>query len=90
MARIILNTGTLVGRKLISLNQQLIDADAECRRLLAIVNQITNAGTQKANLETSPESLTPVGSGTAIYNGIVSIQTSLTSLADLISAIDQG
>jgi hypothetical protein len=90
MARIILNSPVLVQRSLLSLTNQLIKAQQDAVRLRAIVDQITNNGAQKALLESNVESLLPVNTGTAIYDGIVSINTSLASLSTLVSAIDQS
>lgn len=92
MARIILSgsTATPVSRNLLILASSIIAAKQSTDRLLAVINQITNTGAQKANLETSAESLVPVGNGAAIYDGVVSIQTALSTLSTLVSAIDQG
>ena len=85
MARIIVPTNTLVGRKLLSIAQQIEGVTNDTTRLLAIVNAIGSA-----NLETSTEALMPTGSGTTIYNGLGQINTALQGLASLVSVIDQG
>ena len=84
MARIIVPTSTLVGRKLISIVQQIEDVSADVTRLKAIVDAIGSG-----NLESSTESLMPTGQGTTIYNGIVQIKTALDGLASLVAVIDQ-
>lgn len=85
MSRIIVPTGTLVGQKLMILNAQIVAASQAATRLKAIVDQIGSA-----NLESSPESLMPTGSGATIYAGIGQIKTALDGLASLVSVIDQG
>jgi len=90
MSRIILPANTLVGRKLLNINVQIIDAANAVSRLKAIADQITNNGVSPALLESSPESSVPAGQGNAIYSGIGQIKTALDGLAALVSAIDQG
>jgi len=90
MSRIVVPQNTLVGRKLLGLNNEIIQASNDASRLKAIADQITNAGASPALLESSLESSMPAGSGTAIYNGIVQINTALAGLASIVSAIDQG
>ena len=90
MARIILPAGTLVGRKLLNLNAQIIQASQDASRLKSIVDQITATGANCTALEGAGEACFPSGSGTTIYAGIVQIKTSLDGLASLVSVIDQG
>ena len=90
MARIIVPASTLIGRQLLNLNAQIINASNSANRLFAIASQIANNGAAKQNLESSAESLMPVGTGAAVYDGIASIKASLDSLAALVSSIDQG
>ena len=86
MARIIIPTTTLVGRKLLLLTQQIIDAQQDATRLQAIVTQIGDG----AALEASVEARMPVGSGNSVITGIDQIVTALAGLSTLVSAIDQG
>ena len=91
MARIIIKTSTLVGAKLISLNNAIIQASQDAARLKAITDQITNNGAAPANLETpGGEAQMPAGQGATISAGIAQIVVALNGLAGLISAIDQG
>ena len=90
MARIILPAGTLVGRKLLNLNAQIIQASQDASRLKSIVDQITEVGANCNALEGTGEACFPSGSGTAIYAGIAQIKASLDGLASLVSVIDQG
>jgi prefoldin subunit 5 len=85
MTRIIIPTTTLVGRKLISITQQIEGVSADVTRLKAIVDAIGSA-----NLETSTEALIPTGQGATIYAGIGQIKTALDGLASLVAVIDQG
>ena len=89
MARIILPTGTLVGRKLLNLNAQIIQASQDASRLKSIVDRITTTGANCAALE-SGEACLPANSGAAVYAGIAQIKLALDGLASLVSAIDQG
>jgi hypothetical protein len=90
MARIILSNTAPVSLSLLRLSNELITAKNHCDRLRAVVDQITNNGAVKNNLESSSESQFPVGTGAALYDGIGQIQTALTGLASLVSAIDQA
>ncbi|MBK9497452.1 MAG: hypothetical protein IPO08_23600 [Xanthomonadales bacterium] len=90
MARVVVPSTTLVGRKLLALASSVIYSQQECERLLNIVNQITNDGAARANLESSAESSMPVGSGNGIYVGLTNIKTALDSLAGTLSSIDKG
>lgn len=90
MSRIIVPTNTLVGRKLISLNNAIIQVSQDAARLKAITDQITNNGAQAVNLESSPESSMPAGSGATLNSGISQIVTALNGLSSLVSVIDQG
>ena len=90
MSRILLPTNTLVGRKLLSLNAQIIQASQDATRLKAIVDQITANGANTTLLESSAESNVPAGAGSTVYAGIGQIKTALDGLASLVSVIDQG
>lgn len=90
MARIIVPANTLVGRKLLSLTQQIVQATQDAARLQAIMNQITANGATPANLESSTEANMPAGSGAAISTGLAGIVTALNGLSATVSAIDQG
>lgn len=85
MARILLPTTTLVGQKLLSITQQIINASEDINRLKAIVDQIGSD-----NLESSAESQMPAGTGATIYGGIGQIKTALDGLSSLVSVIDRG
>jgi prefoldin subunit 5 len=85
MSRIIIPTTTLVGRKLISITQQIEGVSQDVTRLKAIVDAIGST-----NLETSAEALIPTGQGATIYAGIGQIKTALDGLASLVAVIDQG
>jgi len=90
MARIIVPSNTPVGVAMLLLASLLIQNKARVDRLMAVVDQITNAGANKALLESSTEALIPAGQGITIYNGVQSIQTQLAALAATLSAIDQA
>jgi hypothetical protein len=85
MSRILIPTTTLVGQKLLSITQQVINASEDINRLKAIVDQIGSA-----NLESSAESLCPTGTGATVYAGIGQIKTALDGLSSLVSVIDRG
>jgi multidrug transporter EmrE-like cation transporter len=90
MTRIIVPTGTLIGRELVSLTQQIIGASQAVNRLKAQADAITTNGASPALLESSTESLMPTGTGSTIYTGIGTIKTQLDALATLVATIDQG
>ena len=85
MTRILLSETTLVGKSLLSIAQQIINAKQDVDRLKAIVTEI---GVN--NLEASAESLIPAGQATTINNGITQIQTALAGLSALVAVIDRG
>jgi hypothetical protein len=90
MARIVLTGNTLVQRSLLQLTNELIAVKQRADRLRAIADAITNDGAQRQNLETSPESAVPAGSGVSLYQGIVQINTALDTLSALVATIDQA
>ena len=90
MARIVVIPGPIVATALLQLASNVIAVSQQTARLKAVADQITNNGAVKALLETSAESQFPVGSGTALYDGIAQINTALAGLATLVSAIDQS
>ena len=90
MARIILSNTAPIATSLQRLAGEIVFAKNHCDRLKAVMDQITNNGTAKANLETSQESQFPANTGAALFDGVAQIQTALAGLASLISAIDQG
>lgn len=90
MARIILSPTAPISTSLQRLAGEVIFAKNHCDRLKSVMDQITNNGAAKANLETSQESAFPAGTGAALFDGVAQIQTALAGLAALISAIDQN
>jgi hypothetical protein len=90
-SRIIIPTNTYVGSKLLSLAAQIIAAQQMSTLLVALVNDITGGGATPTNLEVgtdvNSEALFPVGSGGALYSGIVGLNTSLNSLMATVSNI---
>jgi hypothetical protein len=85
MPRIIIPINTLVGQKLVSITQQIVNLSEDVNRLKNIVDQIG-----QANLETSAEALIPTGEGATVFAGIGQIKTALDGLASLVSVIDRG
>lgn len=90
MARILLSTGTLVGRRMLSITAQVIQLTGDISRIKAIVDQITAGGLTPALLESSLEGGVPAGQGAAVYAGIQSLQAAVAGLAVLVAELDQG
>lgn len=89
MARITLNGSTPGGKLLRLAISNLMTAQQQLVRAKLIADQVTDGGTQTANLESAGEFEAGAGQGTTVYADIQSLKVAADGLLTTIAKYDQ-
>ncbi len=94
MSRILLPTGTQVGRTMIALTSTLISLSQQVGRLKLVCDQITAGGVTPELMEigqdVNGDALLPIGTGATLYSNIQSIKSSLDGMLAMLATMDRG